>query len=42
MEKSEQDKQGYSETPYNIYNHNCGVYGVEIRQCLGIVESLEV
>ena len=29
MEKSEQDKQGYSETPYNIYNHNCGVYGVE-------------
>ena len=28
MQKAENNK-GFSKTPYNLYNHNCGVYGVE-------------
>lgn len=28
MEEAEKPKSGYSKTPYNLYNHNCGVYGV--------------
>lgn len=28
MEESEKPKSGYSSKPYNLYNHNCGVYGV--------------
>lgn len=28
MEKAEKPNSGYSKTPYNLYNHNCGVYGV--------------
>ena len=28
MEEAEKSKSGYSKTPYNLYNHNCGVYGV--------------
>lgn len=28
MEEAEKPKSGYSEAPYNLYNHNCGVYGV--------------
>lgn len=29
MEESEQKGKGFSKAPYNLYNHNCGVYGVE-------------
>lgn len=31
MKKSERNnkKDGYSNKPYNLYNHNCGTYGVE-------------
>lgn len=29
MEESEKPKSGYSLKPYNLYNHNCGVYGVD-------------
>ena len=28
MEEAEKPNSGYSKTPYNLYNHNCGVYGV--------------
>lgn len=28
MEEAEKPKSGYSKKPYNLYNHNCGVYGV--------------
>lgn len=30
MEESEKRDSGYSKTPYNLYNHNCGVYGVKV------------
>ena len=30
MEESEQKKSGFSSIPYNLYNHNCGVYGVDV------------
>ncbi len=30
MEESEKPKSGYSRVPYNLYNHNCGVYGVNV------------
>lgn len=30
MEESEKRGYGYSKTPYNLYNHNCGVYGVNV------------
>lgn len=29
MEESEKANKGFSKAPYNLYNHNCGVYGVE-------------